>query len=528
MKSTAYSYIRFSSTQQSSGDSLQRQLKATQKYCEENDLILSDKSFRDLGISGFKGVERPELNELITLVNNHTIKKGDYIIIESLDRLSRKGISNTQEMLNNILKMGVYIVILHDNVRLDSNSLNDLSTVIIIAVGADLAHKESLKKSIRVQSAKDKIKQLALSGTPIAKRLPFWLEYKVIDNKPTYQFTELKWIAEKVIKLRLMGYGMNKIAIEMNNEKAMNKVWYRATVAKIINAPAIYGSYQMMKRDETKTDIVSNYYPPLCTAEEFKVMQSDKVKNIGGSSSSLSGLLKCGVCGSGMSVVRGAKHNKWLCLQSRVKACDNKSSVPFLDTVIKNKLAFHLQPTDIQAIDKDLLMLDSEILDCENMISTTTKIIAELTDISTLSVMAKKLETLNIQLTNLKAKKDDITDNVITTPIISDTTNVLKNELSTPGEINKALKNICSSITVHTIKPQIKWKLIVCLHNSNNNIEIIFRRKHKNSTEIMYILGKDIDRQAKHLASICNELEEELQLEDELAKLKRDLQVRQN
>lgn len=56
-----YSYIRFSTIEQSKGNSLHRQLEASQRYCEENGLSLDDTlNFHDLGISAFKGVNASE------------------------------------------------------------------------------------------------------------------------------------------------------------------------------------------------------------------------------------------------------------------------------------------------------------------------------------------------------------------------------------------------------------------------------------------------------------------------------------
>ncbi|MQY52595.1 hypothetical protein GHK24_12515 [Rhodocyclus tenuis] len=61
MPATAYSYVRFSIPQQLKGDSLRRQLEASERYVAEHGLVL-DKTLnlRDLGISAFRGknVER--------------------------------------------------------------------------------------------------------------------------------------------------------------------------------------------------------------------------------------------------------------------------------------------------------------------------------------------------------------------------------------------------------------------------------------------------------------------------------------
>lgn len=53
--STAYSYVRFSSPDQAKGDSLRRQLAASQQYADEHGLTLDTRTFQDLGTSAFHG-----------------------------------------------------------------------------------------------------------------------------------------------------------------------------------------------------------------------------------------------------------------------------------------------------------------------------------------------------------------------------------------------------------------------------------------------------------------------------------------
>ncbi|WP_429170224.1 recombinase family protein [Aeromonas rivipollensis] len=148
IKSTAYSYIRLSSRQQILGDGQRRQMTAAIEYCQKNNLTLSSKSFKDLGISAYKEVDRPSLSDLHQCIANGSIRDGDVIIIEKLDRLSRQGIATTQAMLQDILSQGVIVVSLMDGMRLDRHSLNDLTLVIRIAIAADIANKESLAKVI--------------------------------------------------------------------------------------------------------------------------------------------------------------------------------------------------------------------------------------------------------------------------------------------------------------------------------------------------------------------------------------------
>jgi DNA invertase Pin-like site-specific DNA recombinase len=56
----AYSYVRFSSPGQATGDSLRRQTEMAEAYAKERGLQLNNSSFRDLGISAFSGSNRTE------------------------------------------------------------------------------------------------------------------------------------------------------------------------------------------------------------------------------------------------------------------------------------------------------------------------------------------------------------------------------------------------------------------------------------------------------------------------------------
>ncbi|MGW1442029.1 recombinase family protein [Serratia rhizosphaerae] len=147
-----------------------------EKYTIKNGLKLSSKNFQDLGISAFREGKRASLVDMLAAIEEGQITAGSTIIIEALDRLSRRGIDATLETVKEILRKDVQIVSLSDGLLLTKNSLNDLQSVIRIAVAADLAHKESERKAIRLRETKGQQRQTALSGKPINKILPFWLQ----------------------------------------------------------------------------------------------------------------------------------------------------------------------------------------------------------------------------------------------------------------------------------------------------------------------------------------------------------------
>src|ERR1035437_474114 len=93
----AISYVRYSSVGQSAGDSVRRQLEATESYCRKHDLKLTDKyRLQDSGKSAFHGVDRRDtsaLGQVEKQVAAGEIPNGTVLIVENLDRLSREEIS---------------------------------------------------------------------------------------------------------------------------------------------------------------------------------------------------------------------------------------------------------------------------------------------------------------------------------------------------------------------------------------------------------------------------------------------------
>jgi DNA invertase Pin-like site-specific DNA recombinase len=80
-----------SSQQQLKGDNLRRQLELSREYADRNDLLL-DGTLRDIGISAWAGdnIKDGALGRFVTMIKSGEVKRGSYLLVESLDRLSRR------------------------------------------------------------------------------------------------------------------------------------------------------------------------------------------------------------------------------------------------------------------------------------------------------------------------------------------------------------------------------------------------------------------------------------------------------
>ena len=81
------------------GDSLRRQEQASKRYAEQHGLrLIEDFKLEDIGVSAFKGanVTSGSLGRFLDLVKAGDIAKGSYLLVESLDRISRQQVLDSR------------------------------------------------------------------------------------------------------------------------------------------------------------------------------------------------------------------------------------------------------------------------------------------------------------------------------------------------------------------------------------------------------------------------------------------------
>lgn len=406
----AYSYIRFSSKKQEQGDSVRRQTELAEQYAHANNLILSDKNFQDLGISAFKEGNRPSLGDMLEAIEKGQIEQGSTIIIESLDRLSRRGIDVTQQIIKSILQNNVFIASLVDGLLLNRESTNDLVSVIRIALAADLAYKESEKKSQRLRETKGQQRQRALNGEVINKILPFWLERK--QNK--FVFSDKLDTVKRIIELRRKGLGTNKIAKTLNNEgyKPLRSAgWNHTTIGKTINSVALYGAYQTSETTKDRKiillDIVEDYYPAVISKEEFMLLQSDQKQNKPGYKSehnAFAGILKH-ECGGALvrkfHAVSGKTYQYHVCANARDGKCNVTKNFKNIEIALY-RIMKELKLEKKTNIDETLILernsVKAKIQDLNDMLLNLSKIPVSV--IQTINNLEEKLQRLEEKLRN--------------------------------------------------------------------------------------------------------------------------------
>ncbi|MFM5353956.1 recombinase family protein [Aeromonas dhakensis] len=343
----AWLYARFSSNQQADGDSINRQVKAAQQWCDANRVELQQTSFRDLGVSGWKSIKRPMFEQLIKAMSEGKIPRGSYVLFESTDRLSRRGWRHTQELIRTITCVyDCKLVILDKGQVYTKENVNDVVQNILLMVAADMAEKESQRKSDLVAAAYKSKRQ---DGD--VSRWPYWID----KTDKGFVLNENAETIRLIIELRLKGVGALGVASELNRrgiKSSRGGNWGHTSIRVVLSNSALYGTkdFYSMKTikqfDEHGEEIrvtdnqlvssVPDVFPSLC---DFTTWQQIQIKGEKpgrkGQSSPFHNMLFC-KCGAGLSVQLGSAGERYRkCSRAKVGACDQRAIRNFDETLIE-------------------------------------------------------------------------------------------------------------------------------------------------------------------------------------------------
>lgn len=176
-KLKAYSYLRISTDAQCMGDGVRRQIEAGEKYAEENGYELVE-TISDLGVSGYQGKNATEgaFRRFLDAIEDGSVSAGSVLIVESLDRLSRAGVTQAFSQFTAILNKGISIVTLVDNQVYTDESVGQNPGQLFMSLGIMLrANDESATKSKRLKALWSK-KRETLTEQKMTKVVPAWLE----------------------------------------------------------------------------------------------------------------------------------------------------------------------------------------------------------------------------------------------------------------------------------------------------------------------------------------------------------------
>jgi DNA invertase Pin-like site-specific DNA recombinase len=288
MKPVAYSYLRFSSPQQATGDSIRRQVEATAAWCTRNKVQLDESiKLRDEGVSAFKGAHRKDadvhaLAGFLNAVKSGRVPAGSFLIVESLDRLTREELGEAVELVLSLVNRGVKIVQLQPIESVLQKPV-DITALVLAVVELSRGHSESKMKSERVGAAWAR-KQKEAAKQIVTRRLPCWIDYE--DGKLVLNPDKAK-IVRRLFALSRGGMGVFAISKKLNDEKVpvigrtrfkgRKMEWSQTAIYSMLTSRAAIGDYVPYKcRGEGRKpqgEPVPGYFPPVVDEATFYAVQ---------------------------------------------------------------------------------------------------------------------------------------------------------------------------------------------------------------------------------------------------------------
>ena len=310
----AYSYIRFSTPEQAAGDSFRRQTEKSEAYAKANGLRLDDSlDMHDKGLSAFTGANKKKggLAVFLKAVETGIVRQGSYLLVESLDRLSRDTLTEQMTLFMQLVNSDITVVTLTDKQVYNKDTINtDISRLMLSLVMMMRAHEESSTKSERLVQAwigkRQKISQIKMTS-----QCPQWLVLSE-DRKSFGVILERAQIVRRIFDMNIAGKGQATIAKQLNREGVpawgKSNGWHFSYIQRILRSRTVLGEYQPRRRERQGKrrliDIgepIKEYYPAVIDQLTWQKAQVRKQTNTPGQFGQSTGNLFSGLAFDGNS-----------------------------------------------------------------------------------------------------------------------------------------------------------------------------------------------------------------------------------
>jgi len=341
----AISYLRFSTPEQGKGDSLRRQSRKAEEYAKAHGLELTDDlSFEDRGVSAYRGKNSAEgaLAAIEALARSGAVPEGTYLLVESLDRLSRMDPFDAQYHFAGLIRAGLIVVTLVDeqvysgeNMRGQEGLMRMFGSLMIMS----RANEESRTKSQRLSEVNENKRQAAYSTEDpsqlkrLTKIAPAWLT----ANPDTDKAGPEGWliddrkaaVVQRIFEMGRERVGKETVAKRLNAEGVAplgrGKLWHASYVQKLWANLAVVGTHtphrieitDAGKKKRVPEAPIPGYFPAIVSDELWADVQALRaVSKPRGVSTGvpvrnpLAGVGKCGYCGATVTRVQKGSRSK--------------------------------------------------------------------------------------------------------------------------------------------------------------------------------------------------------------------------
>lgn len=386
MTQPAYVYIRYSTMDQSKGDSYRRQLDLAKATIDEHGWHFDDKLIiLDEGKSAFHAANRAEGAGLFDFEERAKLghfRNGAVFVVETIDRITRQGFDEAYDFIRKLTRNGVTVALSQTKEVFEAGKRLSMSQVLTTTIKAELGAEESENKSKRVKAAWDKRIVAAQNGTrtAISAVIPGWLVVDPVTRiiKPHPHRAK---VLQQIFDWYCEGKGLPWIVRSLNDLKeptwgrgkhADNKGWNVSTVHKYLTNRTALGEYHPKERVEGRIKVsrgivIPDYYPQVITAEQFNRVQAirSQRKRWGGKSqfslpNLFSGIATCAHCGGPMHMTaqnKAGKPRTMVIPSGRTRVYTNKQTRSYIrcnnarrNFGCANKSGVHYEPLEANVL----------------------------------------------------------------------------------------------------------------------------------------------------------------------------------
>lgn len=383
-KQIAYSYARFSSSEQRGGSSLKRQLDMAREWCEKKPNIELDESLTDEGISAFEGthLETGALGIFLEKCENGEIPKKSILIVEAFDRLTRMKKSKAHRLFWRLLEhVDLVVLRLGEDLITEDRVNEDESLIYSIVASLNLGHMESKQKAERLKRGwNEKNVKAEQGGYLRTERVPAWMKIEDYDGKskidPKTQMIKFRThrtkppqvvvslikeraeVVKDIFKWYTKGIPIREIQRKLNTQNIPTfgraDYWHKSAIDKILNYHQTYGGFQIGEYRTNENgrkeripvgDVIKNYFPKVISEKVWKSVQQARqtgsFKGARPGQNALASLCVCPKCGGALKRKSYGNKSKPRLTCSKHEAgikCDFKSVI--IEDVVESLKVF--------------------------------------------------------------------------------------------------------------------------------------------------------------------------------------------
>jgi DNA invertase Pin-like site-specific DNA recombinase len=506
----AYSYVRFSTPEQAQGDSLRRQTDAARAYAVRQGLELdSELTLRDEGVSAWEGknAQTGALAAFLELARAGIVLKGSYLIVESLDRISRQTVRKAIRTLEDIAEAGINVVDLSDGGKIYNIETleKDQMAFLMMAIRFMRANEESELKSQRIENAYAQKRAHAASGKLFTRNLPGWLRFNE-DTKKIEVIPERAEVVKAILEKIDAGWSRQRVAQWLNeqgvdtwsNAKRKAKYWRGSYILKLLTNSAVVGTFTPHKlskgatrRERKPLEPIENYFPPVVERDLYERvtarMKSTAARGRNAYTdpkSIFAGVMKCGYCGTTVTrVPKGGEYVYLICNKAHLKAGCRYQAVNYgqverrfceaVDQIVETAP----RGRDTADIEKQIYELTGGVFALEDEAQDLADLAIEEKSPTARQLLREKeakLEEARDQLRHLEAERDRLTSQTVAMKLEAVRV-ALKREPLDVAETNRVLRQAISKVVMH---PEQGMLTIYWHHADEPSDTIAFGGRH--------------------------------------------------